>query len=215
MQGTQVPSQVQEDPTCHWAAKLVRHNYWACTQSLRAPLLSPWAVRTEPVCRNYRSPCAESVLCNERSHCSERLVHHSNQQPPLTQLEKACMQHRPSAVKNKFLKYVPIHTHSIKNEKDNAEIFIDLKNPRVGKCISQVKTPILQRTGKWWDCVGLRQQEVPCSTSRGNSYFPLPGLSFIKVSTPWPDLLSFSRKAGILDFVNPPNLLVPTTSSKL
>ena len=31
MQGTQVRTQVQEDPTCRGATKPVRHNYWACT----------------------------------------------------------------------------------------------------------------------------------------------------------------------------------------
>ena len=31
MQGTQVRSLVQEDPTCCGATKPVHHNYWACT----------------------------------------------------------------------------------------------------------------------------------------------------------------------------------------
>ena len=34
MQGTWVPSLIQEDPTHHWAAKPMRHNYWACVLQL-------------------------------------------------------------------------------------------------------------------------------------------------------------------------------------
>ena len=51
MQGTQVQSLVQEDPTCCRATKLVHHNYWACT-------LDPGATTTEPTCHNYWSPHA-------------------------------------------------------------------------------------------------------------------------------------------------------------
>ena len=48
-QGTRVRALVQEDPTCHGATKPVRHNYWACT--------------------------LEPMLCNKRSHRSEKPMH--------------------------------------------------------------------------------------------------------------------------------------------
>ena len=41
MQGTQVQSLVQEEPTCRGAAKPVRHNYWAYA------LEPAWATTTE------------------------------------------------------------------------------------------------------------------------------------------------------------------------
>ena len=44
MQGTQVRSLVQEDPTCHGATKPMHHNYWACA--------------LEPASHNYWSPHA-------------------------------------------------------------------------------------------------------------------------------------------------------------
>ena len=51
MQGTQVRSLVQEDPTCCGATKPVRHNYWACTlQPVRHNYWSPHAL--EPACPN-------------------------------------------------------------------------------------------------------------------------------------------------------------------
>ena len=37
MQGTRVRSLVQEDPTCHGAARPVSHNYWACASGACAP----------------------------------------------------------------------------------------------------------------------------------------------------------------------------------
>ena len=45
MQGTQVPSLVQEDPMCHGVTKPVRHNYWAWAQEPQ--LLSPCATTTK------------------------------------------------------------------------------------------------------------------------------------------------------------------------
>ena len=72
MQGTWVRSQVQEDPTCHGATKLVHHNYWACTLEpaghnywARVPqLLKP--VHLEPVLHNKRSHLNEKPMhCNE------------------------------------------------------------------------------------------------------------------------------------------------------
>ena len=47
----------------------------------------------------------EPMLCNKRSHDNEKPAHHNEEQPPLPQLEKACMQQqRPNADKNKFKK---------------------------------------------------------------------------------------------------------------
>ena len=52
MQGTQVQSLAREEPTCHGATKSEHHNSW--------------------------SPCTlQSVLCNKRSHHSEKPIHHS------------------------------------------------------------------------------------------------------------------------------------------
>ena len=61
MQGTRVQALVQEDPTCRRATKPVRHNYWACEPQLLKPV------------------CLEPVLCNKRSHCSEKPVHRNEE----------------------------------------------------------------------------------------------------------------------------------------
>ena len=37
MQGTRVRAPVREDPTCHGAARPVRHGHWACTSGACAP----------------------------------------------------------------------------------------------------------------------------------------------------------------------------------
>ena len=58
LQGTQVWSQVREDPTCCGATNLVHHNYWAC--ALEPATHNYWArvlqllkpARLEPVLRN-------------------------------------------------------------------------------------------------------------------------------------------------------------------
>ena len=56
MQGTQIPSVVQEDPTWLAAAKPVYHNYWACT---------PEPVhQEEPPQREARTPQPESSPCS-------------------------------------------------------------------------------------------------------------------------------------------------------
>ena len=54
MQGTQARALVREDPICRGANKPMRHNYWACA--------------LEPV-------RLESMLCNKRSHRTEKPVH--------------------------------------------------------------------------------------------------------------------------------------------
>ena len=73
MQGTRVRALVREDPTCCRATKPVHHNYWACT--------------LDPASHNYwsRTPqllkpvCLEPMLCNKRSHCHEKPVHHNEE----------------------------------------------------------------------------------------------------------------------------------------
>ena len=78
MQGTWVWALVQEDPTCHGATTPMHHSYWACA--------------LEPVSHNYwarvlqllKTVRLESMLCNKRSHCSEKPTYHNEEQPPLT-----------------------------------------------------------------------------------------------------------------------------------
>ena len=68
-QGKRVRALVQEDPTCSGATKPVRHNHWACA--------------LEPTSHNYgarvsqllKPACLEPVLCNKRSHRSEKPAH--------------------------------------------------------------------------------------------------------------------------------------------
>ena len=77
MQGIQVQSPVQEDPTCHGATKPMSHNYWTCA--------------LEPVSHNYwahvpqllKPARLEPMLCNGRSHRNERPAHRSKEWPPL------------------------------------------------------------------------------------------------------------------------------------
>ena len=79
LQGTQVQSLVQEDPTCRRATKPVRHNCWACT--------------VEPACHNYwaRVPRA----------CAPQQEKPLQREARTPQLEKACVQQqRPNAAKN-------------------------------------------------------------------------------------------------------------------
>ena len=96
MQGTWVRALGQEDPTCCGATKPLCHSYWACT--------------LEPVSHNYwahmpqllKPTCLEPMLCNKRSHCNEKPVHHNEELPHSLQLEKArAQQRRPNAAKNK------------------------------------------------------------------------------------------------------------------
>ena len=73
MQGTRVRALVWEDPTCHGAAKPVRHNSWA------------WAL--EPASHNYlahvpqllKPAHLEPMLLNKRSHRSEKPAHHNEE----------------------------------------------------------------------------------------------------------------------------------------
>ena len=82
MLGTWVWSMVSEDLTCHGATKPVEHKYWAC--ALEHMSWNCWSSHT-----------LEPVLCNRRSHCSEKFATRSS-----PQLEKARLQQwRPSAAK--------------------------------------------------------------------------------------------------------------------
>ena len=54
MQGTQVRSLVQEDPTCRRATKPMRHNYWAC--DLEPVSHNYWAHETQLL-----SPCTTTT----------------------------------------------------------------------------------------------------------------------------------------------------------
>ena len=81
MQETWVRSLMREDPTCLRATKLMHHKYWIC-----AP---------KPGSRSYWSPI-KAMLCNKRSHGSERPVHqlqkspHSSEDPAKPKKKKRC-----------------------------------------------------------------------------------------------------------------------------
>ena len=97
IQGTQVQSLVQEDPTCHGATKPVRHNYWACT--LEPPHHNYWSLRTlGPTCRQLLSPCSATRGTTAiRSLCTA-----TKNSPCSPQLEKVCAQQwRPNSAKKK------------------------------------------------------------------------------------------------------------------
>ena len=69
MQGTWVQALVREDPTCCGATKPVHHNYWAC--SLEPASHNYWAYVPQPL----KPVRLEPVLCDKRSHCSEKPAH--------------------------------------------------------------------------------------------------------------------------------------------
>ena len=73
MQGRWVQALVREDPTCHGATKPVRHNYGAC--NLEPASHNYWA-RVPQLLKPER---LEPVLCNKRSHCSEKPAHHNKE----------------------------------------------------------------------------------------------------------------------------------------
>ena len=82
-QETQVQSLVQDDSLCHGATRLVCHNYGA--RALEPASHNYWAREPQLLMLKHLQP----VLCNERSHCSEKPAHHSEEQPNPPQLEKA------------------------------------------------------------------------------------------------------------------------------
>jgi len=80
MQETRVKSPIWEDPTCCRATKPVHPSYWACA--------------LEPGNQNYQSPeDREPVLCNERSHHSEKSEHHNWRVAPLMATRETTEQH--------------------------------------------------------------------------------------------------------------------------
>ena len=79
MQGTWLPSLVQEDPICCRA--------------------------TKPVSHQLLSLCSRAMLCSKRSHCHEKPAHRNEEYPCSLQLEKACVQQqRPSTARSKINK---------------------------------------------------------------------------------------------------------------
>ena len=114
--GNTVWSIIQEDPTCHRATKPMHHDYWAHGLGLQAAATKPvchnnWSLPVQEPTHCYywahvlqllKPVCLEPVLCNKRSHCSEKPTHHSQEYPCPPQLEKACAkQHRPSTAQRK------------------------------------------------------------------------------------------------------------------
>ena len=73
MQGTRVWSLVREDPTCHGAARAVRHNYWACARESSSS--NYWA----QVLQLLKPARLEPVLHNKRSHHNEKPMHHNEE----------------------------------------------------------------------------------------------------------------------------------------
>ena len=61
--GKQVRFLILEDPTGLGATKPVHPSYWACKPQLLKPM------------------CLELVLCNKRSHCSEKPAHGNEEEP--------------------------------------------------------------------------------------------------------------------------------------
>ena len=93
MQGTRVRALFREDPTCHGATKLVRHNYWAC--ALEPASHNYWA-HTPQLLKCTR---LEPLLCNKRSHRNEKPAHPTKSSPSSPQLEespRAAMKTQPS-----------------------------------------------------------------------------------------------------------------------
>ena len=77
MQGTWVRALVREDPTCLEATKPMCHNYWAC--SLEPASHNYWAHMPQLQKPTHLEP----VLCNKRSHRSEKPAHRNEESPPL------------------------------------------------------------------------------------------------------------------------------------
>ena len=69
MQETRVWALVREDPTCCRAAKLVRHNYWACVLE---PASHNYWVHVPQLLKPMR---LEPMLCNKRSHRNAKATH--------------------------------------------------------------------------------------------------------------------------------------------
>ena len=84
IQGTRVPSLIQEDSTYHRATKPLP------SRTYKPQLLKPMHL--------------ELALHNKRSHCSKKPAHHNWRVPCSTQPEEArVQQQRPSTAKNKLI----------------------------------------------------------------------------------------------------------------
>ena len=88
MQGTRVPSLLQEDPMCCRTTKPVRHNGWVCALEPRSRCC--WSL-----------PALEPVLCSKRSLCSEKPPQQLEGGRCSPQLEKAHVQQRTPSVAKK------------------------------------------------------------------------------------------------------------------
>ena len=96
MQGTWVQALVWEDPICRRATKP--------THTTTEPALqSPQPTTTEPA-------CLERVLHKKRSHCSEKPVHRTEEQPPLAENQRkpAHSNGDPTQPKNRKKKKITI-----------------------------------------------------------------------------------------------------------
>ena len=92
MQATQVPSLVQEDPTCHRATKPVRHNYWA------------WAL--EPASHNYWAHAPQLLKPESHNYWAHVPRACALQQEKPQQWEARAPQWRPNAAKKKKKKFL-------------------------------------------------------------------------------------------------------------
>ena len=94
-QGTQVPSPVQENPTCHRAAKFPCYNCWACAPELESG--NHWGHVL-----HYWSPGTWSPCSTRKAATMRRLCWAMKRSPCSPQLENACVwQQRPSTARNK------------------------------------------------------------------------------------------------------------------
>ena len=75
MQGTQVQSLVQEDPTCYGATKPVHHNYYRASKQQPPNLCATATAALEPEAsaRNKKPPQWRPAHCNQEYPCSMQL----------------------------------------------------------------------------------------------------------------------------------------------
>ena len=73
-------------------------------------------------------------------HCKKKPVHHSEQQPRSPKLEKACMQQqRPSATKNKQIKYTEKTDKIFQIIKKNKKASVNSETTSKGQIISVIR----------------------------------------------------------------------------
>ena len=88
MQGTQIPSLVWEDSTNLGLTKPMHHNFWACAlepKSHNHQACVPQLEHTEALCPRalelqlLKPVLLEPVLHNNRSHRSDKPIHHNQE----------------------------------------------------------------------------------------------------------------------------------------